>query len=247
MSFRVFRYSYLVIVLLATMSFASPGCGSKSRGASVKSPTPIATPTPKQRLDAAADRMQTLDGFHFLLTHENGASTIALGLQMTKADGDFQKPDRFKANVNAKFQSIPVSVKVINVADKTWITNPLQAGDHYQPLPNGTQATAILDPNTGLLKAARDVQQPQLTGSEKIGNGDSYIVQGSVDAGELQSLATDAQPGRLVPIRVWIGKGDSLLYRIRLEGPLSDNEPRTIVRQIECSQFNEKLDIQPPS
>lgn len=233
-------------LLLALLALLVAACGGKHSSTQTQV-TASPTPTPKQRLNTAADRMQALPSFHFLLTHENGASTIALGLQMTRAEGDFQQPDRFRANVNANFQSIPVAVKVINVGANTWITNPLQSGDHYQPLPNGTQATAILDPQTGILHAARDVQNPMLAGSEKINGADTMIVQGTVDAADLTSLATDAQAGHQVTARVWIGRDDSLVYKVRLEGPLSDSEPKNIVRQIETSHFNEKIDIEPPS
>jgi hypothetical protein len=206
-----------------------------------------ATPTPKERLTTAAARLQSVSAFHFVLSHQNGASTIANGLLMTRAEGDFARPDRFNAAVNASFEGFPVMVKLINVGDKTWITNPLQGGDHYQPLTNGPQTTAILDPNSGLLAVASKMNNPKLTGSEKIGNVDAYLVQGTVDAVTLQSVATDAEAGRQVPARVWIGKADSLVYRIRIEGPLSASEPKGIVRQVDLSQFDEKVDIEPPS
>lgn len=226
-------------------------CGAKKAAAPTRTPTPtptpIPTPTPQQRLSTAADRMEALKSFHFVLTHEDGASPIALGLEMTRAEGDVQNPDRLRATVNAKFQSIPVTVKVINVGTQTWITNPLAGGDQYQPLPGGTQAAAIFDPKTGVIKAMRDAKDPQLTGSGTIGNVATWIVQGTIDAGDLSSIATDAQAGHQVTAKVWIGKADSLIYQIRLEGPLSNSEPKNIVRQIDTSQFNEQITIQPPS
>ena len=239
-------------LMLAFVLLFAAGCGSKKAVKPTPAPTLIATPTPtptpQQRIQGAAQKMQALSAFHFLLTHENGSSAIALGLQKTRAEGDFENPNRFKATVNANaLGSIPVTVKVINVADTTWITNPLQSGDHYQILPNGTSAAAIFDPNTGIFKAAHDIKDPQLTGSDKVGSVDTWVVQGTVDAGDLTSIATDAQAGHQVTMKVWIGKEDSLVYKIRLEGPLSDSEPKNIARQIDLSQFNEKLDIQPPS
>lgn len=228
--------------LLLALLFAACG-GRLGRGGA----TATATPTPKQRLDTAAARLQAVDTFHFLLTHQNGASSIAEGLQMTRAEGDFERPDRFSARVNASFQGLPVAVKVINVGDKTWITNPLLSGDHFQPLPNGPQTTAILDPNSGLLRVAHDMQNPRLGGTERIGNLDTLVMQGTVDAGTLQSVATDAESGRQVPTRVWVGKDDSLVYRIRIDGPLSASEPKNIARQVDLSNFNEKVDVEPPS
>jgi hypothetical protein len=237
-SLRAWLWMSLLALLLSVSSACSPS-GAK--------PGATATPTPKQRLDDASKQMEGVSAFHFLLTHQNGFSTIADNLQMSRAEGDFISPDRLKAAVKASFQTLPVSVSVISIGDRSWITNPLQSGEHYQPLPNGPQTTQILDPSTGLLKAAEDMSDPHLTGSDKIGSVDTYVIAGNVDAGNLRPIATDAEPGRQVPTQIWVGKTDSLIYRVRLNGPLSGSEPKNIVRQIDLSQFNEKIDIQPPS
>ncbi|HTE87101.1 MAG TPA: LppX_LprAFG lipoprotein, partial [Dehalococcoidia bacterium] len=140
------------------------GCRPGSSGA-----RPTATPTPRQRLEDASRQMQSVSAFHFLLTHQNGFSTIGNGLDMTRAEGDFVAPERFKAAVKGSFQTLPVSVSVISVQNQTWVTNPLQGGEHYLPLTNGPQTTQILDPSRGLLKAASEMRDPKLTGSDKVG------------------------------------------------------------------------------
>jgi hypothetical protein len=136
---------------------------------------------------------------------------------------------------------------VINVGDKTWITNPLENGDHYQPLPNGVQTAAIFGSGGGLLTATQAMVGAQADGNERLGNVDTVVVRGNLDAGRLQSVASDAQSGLPVATRVWIGRQDGLIYRIRIDGPLSPNEPKNIVRQVDLSQFDEKLDIEPPA
>jgi hypothetical protein len=234
---RLCLQAILLVTLLAVASGCQPGVGG---------PSPTATPTPQQRLESASGQMRSVSAFHFLLTHQNGFSTIANGLDMTRAEGDFVAPGRFKAAIKASFQTLPVSVSVISIQNQTWITNPLQGGEHYLPLPNGPQTTEILDPSKGLLGAASQMRDPRLTGSDKVGGVDAFVIAGSVDAGDLRSIATDAESGRQVPAQIWLGKGDSLVYRVRLSGPLSAGEPQTIVRQLDLSQFNEKVDIQPP-
>jgi len=232
------RASFVFCLLIAPAALVL-GCSSAAHHA-----TP--TPTARQRLDAAVSRQSAISGFHFLLTHQNGASTIAPGLLMTRAEGDFARPDRFTAKINASFQGLPADVKVINVGDKTWITNPLQSGDHYQLLPNGVQTAAIFDPNSGLINATRAMSDLQPAGSERLGDVSTIVLRGTLDAGRLQSVAADAQSGTPVATRVWIGRDDSLIYRIRIDGPLSPSEPKNIVRQVDLSQFDERVDIEPP-
>lgn len=238
------RVAAALALLLAVLLAAA--CGTSNGKKAVPVVTPSPTPTPAQTLNAAADRVQALSAFHFLLTHENGGSPIALGLTMTRAEGDFQNPNRFRATVNATFGSIPVTVKVINIGAKTWITNPLQSGDHYQDLPNGTQATAILDPNHGIINAARTMMNPQYAGTALINGVQTREINGTIDAGKLQSLDANAKAGMLVNAGVWVGTKDGLVYRVRLVGPLTTSEPKNIARQIDLSLFNESIDIQPP-
>ncbi len=226
--------------LLLFLLLLAAACSGSGQGVT-------ATPTPKDRLNAAGAQMAKVDAFHFLLTHQNGSSTLEGDLQMTRAEGDFLQPDRLKTTVNAGFQGLPVTVSVISIGNQSWITNPLQSGQHYQPLPNGPQAAEILNPNSGLLAAVKAMQNPRLSGAQKIGNVDCYLIEGTVDAGSLQPIASDAETGRQVPAQVWIGKQDSLVYRVRLNGPLSASEPKNIIRQVDLSQFNESIAVEPPS
>ncbi|MHB8577289.1 MAG: LppX_LprAFG lipoprotein, partial [Dehalococcoidia bacterium] len=128
--------------------------------------------------------------------------------------------------------------------DMVWLS---LIGDKYSPLPNGITAASILDPNNGVLKAIKGVKSPEYAGSERINGVDTTIISGTIDAGDLTALDTQAQAGKPVKGRVWIGNADQRVYRLRIEGPLNDTEPANIARQIDFSQFDETLSIQPPA
>jgi LppX_LprAFG lipoprotein len=242
----------LPLILLAALLPALAACGSKKSGSgngnalratpAVARATP--SPTPQDLLNAAIANTEALKTFHFVLTHENGTTPIAQGIQMRKADGDFAKPDRFKATVSGTAAGgFAIDAKVISVGDKLWIA---LIGTRYLPLENSVGAAAILDPNNGVLKALRGVKSPAYAGSDRVNGVEMTIVEGTIDAGDLVALDAGAQAGKPVKGRVWIGTTDRHLYRLRLEGPLNDQEPANIVRQIDLSQFDEIIDIQPP-
>lgn len=226
-------------------------CNSKKNNAG--SPTAarqtplVATPTPAPQdlLTRGADDINALKGFHFVLSHENGTTAIAQGIALRKAEGDFVKPARFKGTIDGTVAGgLTINGKVISVGDSVWLAI---VGDKYQPVPNGIGAAAILDPQNGVLKAVRAVNNPKYAGTDKINGVDTTIVAGTVDAANLVALAPDAQAGKMVNGKVWIGNADGHIYRVRLEGPLNDQEPANIARQIDLSRFNETVDIQPPS
>ncbi len=229
-------------LLLAGMTLALAAgllaCGSKGGKTSVN---------PAALLSEAADTMDALPGFHFLLTHKNGASAIALGLAMTRAEGDFVRPDKFRADVSARVQGgFVVNVTVVNVGDKTWISNPFASGQ-YQLLPEGTKTGQIFDPQNGLIAAVRKVEDPKVTGAEKVSGVETVVIGGKVDAAALSSIATAAEPGRKVDATVWIGKQDHRIYRIRLVGPLTKDEPSNIERDVALSGFGKTVEVTPPA
>jgi len=235
------------LIVLSVVALLGVGCGSKKKNQAVvartASPTPVVTP--QELLDTAKATLNADRAFHFVLTHENGTTPIAEGINMRQAEGDIVKPDRFKATVQGTILAgQTVNVKVINVGDKVWLNI---FGNTWTPLPNGVGAAQILDPSNGVLKAVSGAKNPRIVTQETINGVATTEVAGTIDAGDLTALDQQAQAGKMVQGKIWIGNADHQVYRIRLEGPLNDQEPANIARQIDLSNFNETVDIQPPS
>lgn len=243
-------------VLVCALLVLTAACGSKKKNnnnAATAAPTraaiALATATPtlsaQALLDAAQSTLQADISFHFILNHENGTTPIASGINMRRAEGDILKPDKFTATVDGTIGGKQnVSVKAINVGSQVWINI---FGDKYTVLPNGVGAAQFLDPNNGVTKAIAGAKSPQIVGQDTINGIATTVISATVDAGDLTAIASQAQAGKPVPGKIWIGNSDHQVYRIRLEGPLNDQEPANIARQIDLSKFNETLDIQPPA
>src|SRR5579884_2836178 len=93
------------MAVLALLAVVLAGCGGGKGSAKVTaSPTP-AKPDAATILRQAADKMEQVKSFHFVLSHDKGNSPITLGpgvsLSMTRAEGDVQRPDRLRADVDA--------------------------------------------------------------------------------------------------------------------------------------------------
>ena len=242
--------SAFALALALLLLPAAVACGSKKKSAvATATSAPIAratpSPTPQDLLNTATKNTEVLKAFHFTLTHENGSTPVAQGISMSKADGDFVQPDRMKATISGTVaQGFDIDAKVISVGNNVWIA---LIGNRYLPLPNGVGAASILDPNNGVLKALHGVKSPQFAGTEKVNGVDATVVSGTIDAGDLTALDADAQAGKSVKGKVWIGNTDQRVYRLRLDGPLNDQEPANIARILDLSQFNESVTIQPPA
>lgn len=234
------RFLAAPLVLLFTLLLACGGGGDDDNGSSS---TSVPTVDPKTLLSNAAKATGDLDSFHFRLEHENGTSPLPLGLKLVSAEGDVLNPDRLKADVKAKSGSLNLDVDVVAVGDKTWITNPFTR--KLTELP-GASLSDITDP-IGLLQVLtsqmRDVQS---AGSEKIDGADTYHLSGNLPSDSLTAVFP-AEKGKTVKVDVWIGKNDNLPRRAELTGPLTSSDAANIIRRIDFSKFNEKVDITAPS
>jgi hypothetical protein len=191
----------------------------------------------------AASATKALKSFHFRLSHENGGTPMLLGLELTSAEGDVSVPDRLAADVRAKAAGVNVSVKVVGIEQKTWITNPFSR--RWQLVPGASvrdvaDPVALVNAVLGSLKGVRSEGAAEIDGSK------TYRVSGQIDASSLKDALPSAQAGYAANVEAWIGEKDSLPRRVRLSGQLSKDEPKDIVRQIDLSRFDAPVDIKPP-
>jgi hypothetical protein len=232
---RCLLLSALVVLCLLPLA-----CGGGGKKPDSGGPLPPAAGV----LAKAVERAATMKTFHFRLEHENGVSAIPLGLGLSTAEGDVIVPDRLQAKLEAKAGTQPVRVEVIGIGDQAWITNPFNR--QWQPLPSGTTIKDVFDPTQGIKAVANALENAEVTAEEQVDGVATYRVEGTIDSAMLEAAAPIAEPGLTVKVKVWIGKDDSLIRRVRLEGPIAPGEPSNIVRKLDVSKFDESVSIEPP-
>jgi hypothetical protein len=239
-----------VALLVGLVTIAAIACKDDKETPQATSATPPPPPDPAVLARQAADQVEALKSFHFLLEHENGGTPIVLNLLMTRAEGDIVKPERLRADVDATATTLgnaKVKVQVVNVGDKAVISNPFNPRA-WVPLPGQNRLADIFDPGAGTTAALRAASNLRLAGEETIGGTKVWRVEGDVDAGALSAVASSvAEPGYTVKGTAWIGQEKPLVYRVRLEGALGPKDPPNIVRTINLSKFDESPSIELPS
>jgi hypothetical protein len=237
-------------LLLVPLMLAVVACGGDKQSDSGSAAATPTRPDPAVLARQAADKVEALTSFHFLVEHENGGTPIVLNLNMTRAEGDIVKPDRLRADVEAtaaQLGNANVKVKVVNVGDRAVITNPFNTRQ-WVPLPGENRLADIFDPAAGTTAALRSARDLQITGEETIGGVRVWRLEGTVDAEALSAVAPAiAEPGYIARGTVWVGQSDPLVHRVRLEGALGSKDPPNIVRKIDLSKFDENVSIELPS
>ncbi len=163
---------------------------------------------------------------------------------MHRAEGDVVRPDKLRANVDARLRGAKVEVKLVSIGDNAKISNPF-IPSQWQDLPTGTKLSDVFDPAAGTTAALRAVKDPQITGEETLDGKKVWKVEGTLDASTLSALATIAEAGYTVKGTAWIGQDQPDIHRIRLEGPLGKQDAQDVVRILTLSKFNENIQITP--
>jgi len=195
-------------------------------------------------LARSADRMEEVESFHFVVEHENGATEIVGGIGMERAEGDVQGTERMQLEVEARFAGTNIRTGIVILPGESYLQNPLTGRWQEQEI----DISDLFDPATGVTGLMRNVgDEVAVVDREEAGGVDSYVLETTVDSGNLNAFVGNAQPGNEVTARVWIGVEDLLVRRIDVIGPLAPNEDEDILRRLTLSQFDEPVEITAPN
>jgi hypothetical protein len=230
------RHASALFGLLSAILLAACGGGGESKPSA-------SAPTSSELLNKSAAATKAARSFHFNFTQENGTLPMPLSFRLVGAEGDYLAPDRIKAEVKAKAASANVSVDVIGVGERTWITNPFTR--RWQNLPDTTVAD-IADPSAIVGALLAGLKDAKLTGEAQVDGVRTYRLSGTVDSTALRSAFSTVEAGYTNTIDLWLGADDSLPRRARIAGQLYKDDATNVARQVDLSRFGSTVDIKPP-
>jgi hypothetical protein len=218
-------------------------------------------------LQESAAAMSALSSFTFELETVNGTSTILDNLELKKVAGSVKRPDSFMAAVTAGIAVVDLTVQVVGIGQRLWVTDPLDEEGRFIELSLGDDASgagslaALINPDRVFLTAVGLVENAAIDGTEKIDGVETTVVTGEFDAGKLVSLASptageDASlegsgfPAELIldrmPVTIWIDEAKRVV-RLEIEGPLTSSESTDVIRGIDFFDFDELVEIPEPT
>ena len=235
---------FLGVALLGALALVACGGGDDDGGEQ-----DIESLDVKELLDTAVIQFTELESFHFALDFDGNTSPMEeLSVDMETIEGDVIIPDKLNAKVQAKarqFGGINVNVSLVGIGEDAWVTNPFDQS-MWLPLEGGNPLNGLFNPSDGVAAVIRGAANPTVTGEELIEGVATWMVQGTIDSGDLTAFLDSAEPGYPVTGTIWIGKTDNLIHRIYLLGRLTAEEPADILRRLTFSSFNDVEPIEPP-
>lgn len=227
-----------MLLLAPLLALAFVGCGGGS-----DSKPPSNAPAAVDLLNKSGAATKAAKSFHFNFTQENGTMPMPLSFRLVSAEGDYAAPDRIKAGVKAKAASANVSVDVIGVGERTWITNPFTR--KWQSLPD-TTVSDIADPSAIVGALLNGLKDPKVVGEQDIDGVKTYRVAGTIDSTVLRSAFSTVEAGYTNNVDLWLGATDSLPRRARIAGQLYKDDPSNVSRQVDLTKFGAAVDIKAP-
>jgi hypothetical protein len=211
-------------------------------------------------LRESATAMGQLTSFGFELSTVQGRSTIYGGLELKEVSGAVERPESFRAEATVSLAFASVTLKVIGIGPRVWVTDPRLPGESYTEIITGGEESArlidtMLNPDALLLRAIEFIQEPEIEGEEKIRGEDATLVTGTFDPREVLEAGGIATPENddiseflvlePMPIWIWIDQSNRVV-RMELVGPITTSESEDVVRRLELFDFDQPANIEPP-
>ena len=224
----------LVIAIILTACTVLSGCSSKSS----------ANLTPADVLAKSYDSMQAAKSFHFLMEHDTAGTPIGKDILMTKLEGDIVSPDKLQAKITGSYSDMAIEVRLVTVADKTYMTNPLSGT--WEVVPNSFEVLNVFDPSKGVASIIKGMANVSDIGDEKIGKSLCYHLKGDVLSESFAPMTGTTSTGVPVATEVWIDKKTLLVKQMKVTGKITDTEADGITRTLTFTDYNKDIEIKLP-
>ena len=198
----------------------------------------------------SVDAMASVESFHFITTGslETTASESEMTISLT-FEGDSVSPNRTSARLTLGVSVFLLEIEIVTIGSDVYLTNPLTGEWEV----TSTDEFGIPDPVLLVSGVFPSLNDMEIVGKERVGDIPTFHLSGSVTLEDSEILGAD-----LESVDVWIGVENGLLYRISTQGLVNLDDlglsledmglggEATIALQIDLSNFNEPVEIEPP-
>ena len=207
---------------------------------------------PEEIVQATADHLNQLDGFHFIIERTGAPAFLDLDglIAFRRAEGDYTAPDKARAVVRVIVPGLVTEVNVISIGAVQWQTNVVTGAWEELPPHWGFNPAALFDPTIGLPTILQnELSELELVGLEPLEGvtTDSVYRLTAVVAGDsiYQMSGTLIGPDP-VTAEFWINPVTFDPIRILVTEPVPDSDEPSLW-QVDFSQLGQAVAIEAPS
>lgn len=210
-------------------------------------PTPTPLPDAKTIARNSADKLLGINSLHFIIDIRQGKVDLYQGIALKKADGDWLRPDKFKAKLRILIGPGQADADTIGVGDTQWlVAKPLITQWLALPPDVGFKPNVLFDKDKGLSATAAKLNDLKLAGSEAIDGVESWHLSGTVPGPDIAPLTAGVLGKNDVLFDMWVGKADGLVRQVTFQ-ETGTADPKTASNWlITFSKFNSPVTIDKP-
>lgn len=218
-------------------------------------------------LRRSAAAMADVSSFHFELTTPRGQTVVLDQFELLGLEGDVLRPESFRATVTGRAAMIDLSLDVVGIGSRLWVSDPTSQEGGYFELDLGAEAGApgsspadLLNPDRLLLQAVEVIEGASVGGEDEIDGVEVTRIDGTFDPARVVRAAGDGTPaaetaeealpdvivGDPLPVAIWID-AEGRVRRLEVAGPLLATEAADVVRRLDLSAFDEPVEIVAPA
>ncbi|CAN5818612.1 N/A [soil metagenome] len=199
-------------------------------------------------LRAASSRLAEVESLHFTLEVEGDTFIDESGaIRLVSAEGDLSRPDKVAVEFQVSlFGAGTVSIRMITVGAESWTTDLITGNWGEAPPEFGYDPAKLYDNQDGLGPVMGKLDDPQITGAEEIDGRDCHRIVGTVKNEVISILTAGTMGGADVGIELWIDAETSDLRRARVIEPETDDKENPATWELNLSDFDEEVTIEPP-
>ena len=211
-------------------------------------PTPTSGPPQDLReiLQQSVSRLLALDSVAFNLEHQKGTTTLFTGVEMRKAYGVVDIPDKFTLTVEAELVSprIFLEIGVVVIGDQAYVTDLLSGKWGRASL--ASVPVNVINLGQTLADITKAVQTPVLVGTERLGGRETHHIKGTIQSEDLSGLVPGASQGFTVDLDIWLDQCESLLVQAVIVGQVVPTDVPDTRRMLTLDAFDIPVDITAP-
>lgn len=202
-------------------------------------------PTTQQLLDALQKNFRNVSAFHVVMQASNTGTPTAERVQILNANGDVVMPDKVKAQATVILSGQSVTINLISIGDKQFITDPITG--QWRVIKGLLDPRTLTNPNTGLASLVSKVQNLSQPTGDSVGGVPCWRVTGQLDAKYLAFFTGGGVPaGTMLQTSACIGKSDNLPYQLKVTGQAAAGDLANTSRTFLISNYNESISITAP-
>jgi hypothetical protein len=196
-------------------------------------------------IEESSKRMTALNTARFELIHEaGGSSQLFPGVELQRVKGLVHMPDRFAVEAEAVslFPRSFIEIDVVVSGDQALMTDLLNR-DRWIRLP--AQGLPFNFSNLGrtLSDIMLSMDNLSFSGGDTVDGVVSRRLKGSVTSDQLGALVPAADAGFQLAMDLWIGQGEPLLRKVRIQGQILSTDRPELVRVLHIWDFDEPVEI----